>query len=87
MSNFLLFAAGFLLGASAFGMLAILMIAHRPPSITKASRKPVDVQYTHRQYRDAEGRREDRLPRVQPLDEAGVGGIRYEFMGVGNEDV
>lgn len=45
MTNFLLFAAGFLLGASAFGMLAILMLAHKPP--------PSPTLHARRKYRDA----------------------------------
>ena len=76
-------ATGFLLGAIAFGIFALLLLAHRqpPPSITKHARREqtVDVHYT-RQYRDA------REPGVAPWNKAEAEGIDYRWINLTGEE-
>lgn len=60
---------GFLLGAVAFGVLAILMLVHRRP--------PIAPTMHRRKWRDAPV---EVVPKWEKEE-----GVQYRFMGVGNE--
>jgi hypothetical protein len=69
--NPLYLIAAYLLGAISFGVFVLVVMVrlhNKPPSITMAARKAVDVPHTRRQWRDAPERREE--------------GVRYEFMNM-----